>query len=71
MGAGASNAIQGLSVAQFTELRAVYDAARGEGEMSAEAEQQLMHLDTELERLNPGGLKVLRDNGLDPLLVCG
>ena len=44
---------------------------RGKGYDHAEAEQQLMHLDTELERLNPGGLKVLRDNGLDPLLVCG
>ena len=44
---------------------------RGKGYDHAEAEQQLMHLDTEPERLNPGGLKVLRDNGLDPLLVCG
>ena len=42
MGAGASNAIQGLSVEQFVQLRRVYDDARGEGDLSAEAEQQLL-----------------------------
>ena len=40
---------------------------RGKGYDHAQAQRQLTHLDTELDRLNPGSLAVLREHGLDPL----
>merc|ERR1719160_2436819 len=40
---------------------------RGKGYDHGEAHRQLTFLDTELERLNPGALGVLRENGLDPV----
>ena len=39
---------------------------RGKGYDHAEAQWQLLFLDTELERQNPGAIAVLRENGLDP-----
>ena len=40
---------------------------RGKGYDHEKAKRQLIFLDTELEKLNPGALGVLRENGLDPV----
>ena len=40
---------------------------RGKGYDHEKAKRQLVFLDTELEKLNPGALGVLRENGLDPV----
>ena len=39
----------------------------GKGYDFQEMAQYLMHLDTELERRNPGAAAVLREYGLDPV----
>ena len=40
---------------------------RGKGYDHADAQQQLAFLEQKLDRLNPGALQVLQQNGLDPL----